>query len=372
MVTTRAGTATACGPGCRCAETVTGPRACLDARDIGFCPARDRSGSTEEDGMASWWSRFSSWRCATPLAAIVVAVTASASPPGSAGPANASFPGAAGVIAFSGNRASQGAENYDIFSIKRDGSAVTRLTDDAALDLDPTWSDDGARVAFVSDRGSTGYDLYVMAADGSDEGPLLTAAGAQTDPSWFPAGQAIAYTNADNTGAWDIYTVSLTARGIGTPVRLTTDPADDADPAVSPDGKRIAFTSRRDGGEGIYVMLADQPEGPFNRPVRLTTDGRGGFHPDWSPDGGRIAFDTGRDVWTMKADGSRQTNLTRNSRRGDSHSPSWSPDGRQIAFIHHTSDSAPWNLYRMNRDGTHRVRLTDDAFVDDAPAWQPA
>ena len=119
-------------------------------------------------------------------------------------------------------------------------------------------------------------------------------------------------------------------------------------------------------------MRTDQPEGPTNTPVRLTKNRRIDVHPDWSPDGRRIAFDSGRDVFVMRADGSRPTNLTRHRRgRGSAHQPSWSPDGRRLVYVDQVDGHAPWNLYRMRRDGGGKVRLTTDAAVDEAPAWQP-
>src|SRR5580765_4216813 len=123
-------------------------------------------------------------------------------------------------------------------------------------------------------------------------------------------------------------------------------------PVWSPDGRRIAFLSRRDGGKEIYVVNAD---GSGQR--RLTGDARFPAYtgakstPTWSPNGRQILFEGGpgayRPVYVVNADGSGQRRLARNGS-----SPAWSPDGRTIAFF-----SDP-KIYLMNADGSEHRPLT--------------
>ena len=130
-------------------------------------------------------------------------------------------------------------------------------------------------------------------------------------------------------------------------------PAADFHPSWSPDGKRIAFTSYRNGGNiQIFVMDSDG-----QNPIRLT-DEVWDKDPDWSPDGQKIAFtgykDAGLggaawdvDIYVVDSDGKNRRRLT--DIIGYNSDPSWSPDGKRIAFV----NSRP-RSHRNLRDGQQR------------------
>jgi TolB protein len=104
--------------------------------------------------------------------------------------------------------------------------------------------------------------------------------------------------------------------------RLTTSQATDTDPAISPDGRRIAYSSQnRDGTTGDIVVA--NLDG--SNPTRLTSATRLNMQPVWSPDGQRIAFVSNRDgnnnIYGMNADGTNQTQLTNHP--GDDVTPTW-------------------------------------------------
>ena len=164
----------------------------------------------------------------------------------------------------------------------------------------------------------------------------------------------------------------------GNEQRLTNNPRDDRYPSWSPDGKRIIFSSKRDGhfrGESgitseIYVMDADG-----GNPQRLTENRKNDKDPSWSPDGKRIAFSSDRkgdlqnfEIYVMDADGGNEQRLTENRRFDED--PSWSPDGERIAFwSNREADLHNAEIYVMDADGGNLQRLTNNPHPDVSPAW---
>jgi TolB protein len=145
-------------------------------------------------------------------------------------------------------------------------------------------------------------------------------------------------------------------------------------PAWSPDGRKLAFVSERDGNAEIYVMNADGSE-----QENLTRQPSSDSHPSWSPDGGKLAFVSRRDgnseIYVMNADGSGLRNLTRTP--SADRDPAWSPDGRAIAFVQECMPrpgDPRWRcgatyLYVVNADGSGLRRLTTVRGHALTPSW---
>lgn len=207
----------------------------------------------------------------------------------------------------------------------------------------------GHDIAFVR-----GGEVYLLSADGTTLTNLTNNPDSDGDPAWSPDGQTIAFSSR-RSGSSQIYLMNADGSG---QVQITSGGG--SHPAWSPDGNKIAF----DAGDEIYVM---SPDG--SAITQLTTTG--GSTPAWSPDGSRIAFmgggDFDTDIFVMDADGSDVTRLA--TAPGVDANPNWSPDGAKIAF--NSDRSGERHIHIMNADGTGVTQLTFGDYLDIAPVWSP-
>jgi TolB protein len=211
--------------------------------------------------------------------------------------------------------------NYDIWSMETNGQNIQRLTTDENMDLFPTWGPDGQKVAFVSDR-SGEIAVWTMGKDGGHQQQITAGGFGDLSPAWSPDGTRLAFIRrvrtAGSTEEYKIRTALETAldRFLDLPGRthishiwmkdfstgqlrqLTVDDAEDGRPVWSPDGKRMLFTSNRNGNRDLYLMEMDS--GVLHRLTSHPADDR---YPSWSPDGTQIAFASNRsgspDIWVM-------------------------------------------------------------------------
>jgi CubicO group peptidase (beta-lactamase class C family) len=218
------------------------------------------------------------------------------------------------------------------------------------------------RIAFVSAPGPGPAPLYVVNADGSGQGWLTLTAEGGPPVVWSPDGRRIAFTSMRD-GNSEVYVMKADGSGQR---RLTRGPAQDSVRAWSPDGRKIAFVRQRARGSDVYVV---NPDGGGQR--RLTRNAEPSYDVVWSPDGRKIAFLSRRDdnseIYVMNADGSGLRNLTRDP-AGDS-TFAWSPDGRKIAFA--SKRDGTWHVHLMNADGSGLRNLTHGPASDSTPAWSP-
>jgi len=224
-------------------------------------------------------------------------------------------------------------------------------------------------VAFVSPR--TGDDDIYLLDTLTDQTVNLTAHPAEAafasedrDPTWSPDGTRLAFAS-NRDGNWELY---LWSAADGSVTRLTTDLAYDGAPAWSPDGASLAFEGYRDGNLEIYLL--DLSAGTSL--VRLTKSKAGDYAPTWSPDGRYVAFTSWRDgdkeIYLADLEADTVRNLT-NYPAADDEAPAWSPDGTAIAFTSWRDGNA--ELYVMHPDGDGQRRVTTNDAYDGAPAWFP-
>lgn len=236
----------------------------------------------------------------------------------------------------------------------------------------PHMSPDGRTLAWVryAPDGSFGPEIWLMDADGENPRPLTPGVTAD-QPAWSPDGTRIAFTSFRDANA-DLYVIDIDGAGLQ---RLTEHEARDEYAAWSPDGEFIAFGSLREGDFDIFVMRSD---GSDLR--RLTSSPAIDFRPSWSPDGRWIAFSSTRasqtsmrtdnyDIYVMRPDGSDVRRMTHHSLLALR--PSWSPRGDEIVYQvgGGTDDGSDWEIYKVEVDGGQPRRLTNNAVADAHPDW---
>ena len=239
-----------------------------------------------------------------------------------------------------------------IYTILPDGREPRELTRGGSSQREPAWSPDGRRLAFAADAGD-GFDLFIVSTRGGTPQRVTSLPGDERFPSWTPDGRIVFTHRPAGARQSDLYIVDPDAADRA-PTALTRSPDDELHPRVSPDGKRIVFTSNRDNEDGdfdLWIMrLPDRAavaNGSLRRGFASRVSRARGYdaYPTWSPEGDRIAFYAIRDgvasTWVAElgplSDGSGVTGPARPvappvlvSRHGGS--LSWSPDGHTIAI----------------------------------------
>jgi Tol biopolymer transport system component len=292
-------------------------------------------------------------------------------------PAEATFPGANGLIAYEADCCffGPGIQAVDADPSTPSWESITLSDGD---DIDPAWSPDGQQIAFARwNPDGSSYEIYVMDADPStDDAIRLTnnSAAYDVEPAWSPSGRRIAFAS-DRDGDYEIYVMD-TDPSTDDAIQLTNNDAYDAEPAWSPKGRKLAFTRDQDGrlrssrDREIYVMDRD----PLTKDVtRITKNNTLDEYPDWSPSGRKIVFDgyfEGKyGIMVMNRDGSERTAVLRRSGT----EPVWSPNGRKIAYtelIYVGDPGYESHIFVMNEDGSGEDRLVSSGD-DYSPSWQP-
>lgn len=246
---------------------------------------------------------------------------------------------------------------------------VTLTSTPSETPITPTPPELPGTLLIDSDRQAGYPQIYLISNLRQGDATRLTnSAGVDAQPAWSPQGGHIAFTsNRDSNN--EIYIMDSNGANVK---NLTNNPADDGDPAWSPDGQWVSFTSNRDGNDEIYIMRLDG-----SQLINLSTNPADDREPYWGRTGGLfgnkevIVFVTNRDgdreVYMMDINGQYQINLSNNP--ANDYAPAINQGGGRIAF---TSDrDGNQEIYLMDMDGSNQTNLTQAAANDMHPSWSP-
>ncbi len=277
-------------------------------------------------------------------------------------------------IAFASDRTGK----MQIWTMNSDGSQQRQLTNFAQGACQPAWSPNGQRLAVISpcDAKSSGYyekaQIFILDADGTNAEMLPVSVPGDFDPAWSPEGDKIAFTSLRNgNGIAHIFVYHLRDQLIE---ELSDTRYSDIQPVWRPNSKQIAFVREKPYNH-VWVM-SDQGQTQF----QLSTSGSvHDLWPVWTPEGKSILYSRTQVEagipWLLMLDyedrGSEETRI--NIGEGDAVPvalPDVSADGNWIAF-ESWPDGRNHDIYLTTIDGAEKIRLTTDPGFDFDPAWRP-
>jgi len=223
---------------------------------------------------------------------------------------------------------------WDIWIMNNDGGGQRQLTIDSHNDLFPAVSADGRFIFFASDRAGA-FNIWRMEIDGRNP-TQLTRGVKEILPELTPDGRWVIYQQGPAFGMDEIDIWKAPAAG-GAPERLTDSLT--MRPAVSPDGRLLAYVYMDEKGWGIAAVTLDRNQAPKKFPFPSTVESRV-FR--WTPDGEALAYIANEkgasNIWLQPLSGERPRQLT-NFKAGKLLSFAWSRDGQWSAYMRHRATS---------------------------------
>lgn len=238
--------------------------------------------------------------------------------------------------------------NADIWVMHADGSGAAALRATADRELYPSWSPDGKWIAFCAPGPKSPIDIWVMRADGTAAHDVTPDRYADADVSWTPDSQSLLFTSFRDGRNWSLYTTPVDG---GAVKQLRPGPGDF--PSEGPDG-RLVFDAYKTSSWQVCVRTGG-----------VSTCLAQGIEPALSPDGTRIAFYNNGNLWLGSASRGPATKLVAAGPYASS--PAWSPEGRALAFVAPISRTK-FGLYTLTLPKGKR-RLVATSRTLDQPDW---
>ncbi len=268
-----------------------------------------------------------------------------------------------------------GGKFREIYIMDWDSANPVKITSHFSLAMSPTWAPNGRKIAYTAtvQRARTklrNHDMFVFDLISGVRSLVSFRQGINSGAFFSPDSNNLFLTISEGSRP-DIFRINLDGKIVS---RITNGPAGamNVEPAVSPDGSKIAYSSDRSGRPMIYIANING-----TNPIRKTFAGQFNSSPAWSPDGKKIAFagqEAGNfDIFVMNADGTEMIRLTKaarnNGKMSNNEDPSFSPDGR---FVMYTSNRTGTNqIFFSTVDGSEERRVTNDNANYFKARWSP-
>jgi len=279
------------------------------------------------------------------------------------------------VASTSGDtRGEEGYSSPELWVLPQPSGPPRQVLQSLASMPDPgpfSWLPDGRRIVFAAEfLGRTpGKHLWTADTDSGQVTPITASSGSEEYPALSPDGRQIAFTASEEH--YDLVEIPLD----GSPLRrVPSTSRTEADPAWSPSGGQYAYVTDRTGRQEIWLRSA---EGAFERPVVTDASFR---DPQtlllsgvaFSPDGQRLAYQRrgleGFRIWISTVAGGQAVRLSQDE--GYQDAPTWSPDGASIAFT--SLRQGRWALVRVGTGGSEApLTIKEGVIYPSNPRWSP-
>ncbi len=264
----------------------------------------------------------------------------------------------------------------------RQATSVRRHTfAEEGADFDPNIDAKGERMVFASTRHSHMPDLYIKSVDGRAVTQLVADPSSDVQPALSPDGSRVAFAS-NRSGNWDIWVIDIDGTNL---IQISSTPSHDVSPSWAPDGRSLAYCSSAPDGGQWEMWISDVIAGGTRRFIGY------GLFPEWSPVGNSILYQQARErgsrwfsIWTLELidDEPRFPTEIAFSAEQALILPTWSPDATQIAYCAVTATTPGADeyldlsasaeiadLWIINIDGTNKTRLTGGNTPSFSPVW---
>jgi Tol biopolymer transport system component/serine/threonine protein kinase len=244
-------------------------------------------------------------------------------------------------------------DNSDIYVLHPGESKLLRLTTEPGEDVRPAWSPDGRWIAYTRPPfGSDGHSIRLLSPTGQSPRALLTHPTPVGGIAWTPDGEGLVYERVRGSErVADLWVISIKT---GEQRRLTRAPRGpgDVSPAISPDGRTLAFSRKTAWRTANLYLLDLLPDLTPAAPPRQVTNLAYADRPAWTPDGSRVLFESnvgGAGIWQLDIRTSRVSPVLGPPDTASQPAIAQRPDGRtSLVFTNQVFDNAIWR-YRTGR-----------------------